>query len=383
MKRENGTGTIVNFGKNRRRPYAVRIVIGWTDEAKAIYKYLTDENGEKYFAKRKQAEEVLYNYNKEKGNINIEKSEYTFKEVYEEYSNKYFPNKEEIKIEKETHQKSKGKFGVSTTNNLKSAYKKCSNLYNKLYKSIKKSDFEEIINNTTGCATVINSLANLFRKLDDYALENDIIVKGYAALLKINDDMYTPVKNDGIPYTYTEIMKISKYRGLLEADITLATIYTGARIEELLFTKISDIYIEDRYFIAGLKTNTGKRRIIPIHSNILPIFKYYYRKNINNEFLFTINDKKVDYNSQFLKLYRNLMKNLNMQHKTHDGRKTLHSELDRLNINKVIINKIFGHKSGNIGDDVYSKKSLEELKEAIEKVDYLSKTNIKLTYKIV
>lgn len=383
MKRENGTGTIVNFGKNRRRPYAVRIVTGWTDEGKAIYKYLTDENGEKYFAKRKQAEEVLYNYNKEKGNINIEKNEYTFKEVYEEYSNKYFPTKEEIQIEKKTHQKIKGKFGISTTNNLKSAYKKCTNLYNKLYKSIKKSDFEEIINNTIGCATVINSLANLFRKLDDYALENDIIVKGYANLIKINEDMYVPVKNDGIPYTYTEIMKISKYRGLLEADITLATIYTGARIEELLFAKISDVYIKDRYFIAGLKTNAGKRRIIPIHSNVLPIFKYYYEKNIHNEFLFTINDKKIDYNSQFLKLYRKFMKKLNMEHKTHDGRKTLHSELDRLNINKVIINKIFGHKSGNIGDDVYSKKSLEELKEAIEKVDYLSKTNIKLTYKIV
>lgn len=383
MKRENGTGTIVNFGKNRRRPYAVRIVTGWTDEGKAIYKYLTDENGEKYFAKRKQAEEVLYNYNKEKGNINIEKNEYTFKEVYEEYSQKYFPNKEEIQIEKETHQKIKGKFGISTTNNLKSAYKKCSNLYNKLYKSIKKSDFEEIINNTIGCATVINSLANLFRKLDDYALENDIIVKGYANLIKINDDMYTPVKNDGIPYTYEEIKKINNCIGLLEADITLCTIYTGARIEELLFTKISDIYIENEYFIAGLKTNAGKRRIIPIHSHILPIIKYYYEKNKNNEFLFTINDKKIDYNSQFLKLYRKFMKKLNMEHKTHDGRKTLHSELDRLNINKVIINKIFGHKSGNIGDDVYSKKSLEELKEAIEKVDYLSKTNIKLTYKIV
>lgn len=154
----------------------------------------------------------------------------------------------------------------------------------------------------------------------------------------------------------------------------------GARIEELLFAKINDVFIEEGYFIAGLKTTAGKRRIIPIHSTILPIFKYYYYKNINNEFLFTIDDKKIDYNKQFLRLYNKFMKQLNMDHNTHDGRKTLHSELDRLNVNKVAINKIFGHKSGNIGDDIYSKKSIEELKQVIEKVDYLNKTNIKLTY---
>lgn len=337
--------------------------------------------GQKYFPDRTIPDLLLAKWNLEKGNIDLDKSEYTFEQVFKEYKNKYFPTKEELEIEKTTHKKTKGKLGKSTANNLQSAYKKCNKLYNRLYKSLRKSDFDDVILKTTGCGTVINSLANLFKKLDTYALSEDIILKGYADLIKITEDMYLPTQNEGIPYSYKEIIELWKHQGLLEADITLCTIYAGTRIEELLFTKIEDIHLEETYFIAGLKTGNGRRRIIPIHHEILPIFQYYYRKNKNNEFLFTIDNKKIDYNSQFLKLYNMLMNKLEMQHhKTHDGRKTLHSELDRLQANKVCVNKIFGHKSGNVGDDIYTKKSFEELKETIELVDYRSKENMKITY---
>ena len=225
---------------------------------------------------------------------------------------------------------------------------------------------------------MINSLANLFRKLDNYAIEQDIIIKGYANLIKITNDMYTPTKKEGIPYSYEEINTIWQYEGRIEADITLFTIYTGARIEELLFTKTADVHINERYFVSGLKTIAGKRRIIPIHSDIFHIVNRYF--NPSNQYLFTLNGHRIYYDNQFLPLYRQLMNELNMSHNTHDGRKTLHSELDRLGANKVCIDRIFGHKSGNIGDDAYTKKSIEELKETIEMVDYKNKKNTKITY---
>lgn len=159
----------------------------------------------------------------------------------------------------------------------------------------------------------------------------------------------------------------------------------GTRIEELLFTKIVDVYLDDGYFIAGLKTSNGKRRAIPIHHELLPIFKYYYTKNKRNEFLFTIDNKKIDYNSQFLKLYNALMDKLNMEHNTHDGRRTLHSEFSRIKatdqtLDELCVDRIFGHKADNFGDDVYSKKGIEELKDTIEKIDYRSKIGTKITY---
>lgn len=380
MKRANGTGCVTKLSGNRRNPWYAKITLVRSDFEPKETVILSDSTGRKYFPTRTIPDELLVNWNKEKGNIDIDKTNYTFQQVYEEYSKKYFPTDEEIILEKETHQKTKGKLGRSISSNLKGAYKKCSSLYNRLYKSLRKDDYMNIILNTTGCGTTINSLANLFKKLDNYAISQDIILKGYANLIKITDDMYLPVQKEGMPYSYEEIDTIWNYEKNIIAQIVLATIYEGTRIEEILFTKIADVHIEDGYFIAGLKTSAGKRRIIPIHNDMLPIFKRNYYKNINNEFLFTINKKKIDYNKQFLTQYTEFMNKLGMSHTSHDGRKTLHTELDRLGANQVCVDKIFGHKSGNIGNDVYTKKSIEELKSTINLVNYRNNIGTKFTY---
>lgn len=378
MKRANNTGCVTKLSGNRRNPWYAKVSNGYNEKGSAIIKILSDDKGQKYFKDRTIPDLLLATWNKEKGNVDIDKTDYTFSQVYEEYKSKYFPTKEEIEFEKRNHQKAKGKLGKSVASNLQSAYNKCTILHNRLQKSLRKDDYMNIILNTVGCGTVIYSLSNLFKKLDNYALEQDIILKGYAALIDITEDLYLPTQNEGVPYSYKEIDIIWNYSGDIIADITLSTIYAGNRIEELLFTKTADVHLDDGYFIAGLKTTSGKRRIIPIHHELLPIFRKYY--NPDNEFLFTINNDKIDYDKQFLPSYNAFMEKLGMEHKTHDGRKTLHSELDRLKANKVCVNKIFGHKSGDIGDDAYSKKGLEELKNTIELVDYRSKVNTKITY---
>ena len=378
MKRANNTGCVTKLSGNRRNPWYAKVSNGYNEKGSAIIKILSDDKGQKYFKDRTIPDLLLATWNKEKGNVDIDKTDYTFSQVYEEYKSKYFPTKEEIEFEKRNHQKAKGKLGKSVASNLQSAYNKCTILHNRLQKSLRKDDYMNIILNTVGCGTVIYSLSNLFKKLDNYALEQDIILKGYAALIDITEDLYLPTQNEGVPYSYKEIDIIWNYSGDIIADITLSTIYAGNRIEELLFTKTADVHLDDGYFIAGLKTTSGKRRIIPIHHELLPIFRKYY--NPDNEFLFTINNDKIDYDKQFLPSYNAFMEKLGMEHKTHDGRKTLHSELDRLKANKVCVNKIFGHKSGDIGNDTYSKKGLEELKNTIELVDYRSKVNTKITY---
>lgn len=381
MKRANGTGCVTKLSGNRRNPWYAKAPAQYDKETLKILppKILSDNKGQKYFPDRFIPDELLAKYNRTHGNIDLDKSDYTFEQVYNEFSQKNFPTKEESTLEKQTHQKTKGKFSTSAAISLRAAYNKCEKLNKRLYKSLRKNDFMNIILNTSGSQSNIQNLVSLFKKLDNYALDNDIIVKGYAYLIKITSDMYVPVQYEGNPYTYEEINEIWEYTGEITADITLSTIYTGARIEELLFTKIEDVCIDEGYFIAGLKTSEGKRRIIPIHSDILHIFEKYYKENKNNEFLFTINNKKITYN-QFAPYYRKFMEELGMTHKTHDGRKTLHSELDRLSANIVCMNKIFGHKGSNVGDDRYTKKSIEELKETIEMVHYKDKKSTKITY---
>lgn len=385
MKNANGTGSVKKLSGNRRNPfYAMAPQTYDKATGKPLPpRILSDEKGQKYFPDRTIPDLLRAKWNIENGNIDVNKSDYTFSQVFEEYKSKKFPTKAEIENEKRNHIKAKGKLGRSVASNLQSAYNKCSILYDRLHKSLRKDDYMNIILNTVGCGTVIYSLSSLFKKLDNYALEQDIILKGYAELIEITDDLYLPTQNEGIPYTYEEIDIISNYSNELVAAITLSTIYAGNRIEELLFTKTEDVFLEKGYFIAGLKTSSGRRRVIPIHHELIPIFRRYY--NPNNEFLFTINNDKIDYDKQFLPMYNEFMERLNMKHTTHDGRRTLHSEFSRIKaidstLDELCVDRIFGHKADNFGDDVYSKKGIEELKETIEKIDYRSKINTKITY---
>ena len=213
MRNRNGTGTVYKLkDKPRRNPWVARITNGYNEKGYPKYVFLSDDKGQKYFPDDTIPRLLLAQYNIEKNNINIDKSNYTFKQVYEEYSHRTFPNKQEQLLEKQTHKKTLGKLGISSMNNLRSAYNKSSALYDRLYKSLRKDDFMQVIYNTQGCATIIDSLANLYKKLDNYALEQDIIIKGYANLIKITDDMHLPIQNEGSPYTYQEIDTLWKYQ---------------------------------------------------------------------------------------------------------------------------------------------------------------------------
>lgn len=105
MKRANGTGCVTKLSGTRREPWYAKVPIGVDDQGRVIQKILSDDTGKKYFADRTIPDLLLANWNKEKGNININKADYTFSEVYAEYSKANFPTKEEARLEKQTHKK--------------------------------------------------------------------------------------------------------------------------------------------------------------------------------------------------------------------------------------------------------------------------------------
>lgn len=77
--------------------------------------------------------------------------------------------------------------------------------------------------------------------------------------------------------------------------------------------------------------------------------------------------KALDY---FTRRWTALMEELGMKHTTHECRHTFRSKLDSAVANKVAIDLIMGHKSGDIGERVYTHKTLSELQEAIRKLSY-------------
>lgn len=88
MKLPNGYGSVIRLGRHRRKQFAARVTVGWTDDGKQIKKYLGT------FQTRQEALNALANYNQNLFDVDMRKL--TFAEVYALWSRCKF-KEEQIK----------------------------------------------------------------------------------------------------------------------------------------------------------------------------------------------------------------------------------------------------------------------------------------------
>lgn len=418
-KRQNGRGTAVYLGDNRYKPWAARITIGKKISGHPVY-YDIDtfeteldalvclENYHKnpcslYVKEEKYKQIAIFpqkpyplvsveNPNK-KIEEKVKKDNYTFKQLYEKFKEAKMLTKEEAQLEKQYHIRPKDKpFGRHYCRGLVTAYHNSKTLYDKVYKDLRASDFNKHLKESKKGTESQRQMVNLYMNLDKFALEEDIIEKGYAQFIttvtcnrkEIKKAKDKKVEKERL-FTYDQIDYLwnlkTKSKGLKEhakkeremfiRDFWLMLIYCGCRADELLSVYTANIFLDDNYFIGGLKTDAGINREIPIHPKIKHLFEKYY--NTNNEFLFIQpNGNKVDYD-YYLYHYKYNFKDLHpevSEHTAHDARHTLRNELRKLNVKDIIINSIIGHSNDDVGEDIYSHVSIEEKLEAIKMVNY-------------
>ncbi|MFI3254573.1 MAG: tyrosine-type recombinase/integrase [Eubacteriales bacterium] len=253
------------------------------------------------------------------------------------------------------------KLSKSNVHSLTSVYKYCHSLENLPYHSLKAYHFQECIDQCQRSYATQSAIKNLFRHLDRFALELDIINKSYHPLLTTDS---IPEGNKAV-FTQQERNLIWEKRNIDWMDSLLVFLYTGFRISELLELKKEQVNLENETLTGGKKTKAGKNRIIPIHSKILPLITQ--RMKMDGEFLFTMNGEQCT-DSQYRTVWKRLMKELNMEHTPHECRHTFRSLLDSAGANPVCIDRLMGHKSLGVGERIYTHKSIEELKENIELV---------------
>lgn len=338
MKNPNNYGTVVKLSGNRRRPYAVRKTIGYTDDGNPIRKCIG------YTASKEEGLILLAEYNKNP--YDLDTKNITFKELYELW---YTQN---------IH-----KFATTTKASYYTAFNATKELHHLKYATLKLHHLQTCIDNCQSGSTK-NKVRALLTNLDKYALAHDIIVRSYTALIE------TPSierKKEKIPFTYAEINMLWKNLHVPYVDTILILLYTGLRINELLSLKLENIDLESKIIQGGSKTASGKNRIVPIHYKILPIVQKYYTRN--SQYLIEYNCKPLNYHLYIFQ-WNTVMQALNIRHTTHECRHTVRSELDRKGGNKVCIDRIIGHKSQGTGEAVYTHKTIEELRATIELISY-------------
>lgn len=339
MRNPNGFGTIIKLSGNRRRPYAIRITIGWNGD-KQKYKYLS------YHEKKTDAIIALSEYNKNP--YDIDASRITFADIYKRL------------IENEFNDLS-----ANSLANYKSAYKHCKPLYNKVFKELKKAHLQGVIDDIEA-KSMAKVVKMLFLKMYKYGLENDIVTTNYAQYVTLPKKQKT---NEKIPFSNEEITHLwNNIDTIRNADIALILLYTGMRISELLEMKKENVFLDKRYMIGGLKTEAGKDRIIPIHKKILSMIEKHYNESPCGYLIANDSGSKMSYPT-FRKYYwSKFLDDSKFNHTAHDTRHTFISNMDRTGVNKVIIKRIVGHSNADITEH-YTHKTIDELIEAIDKLE--------------
>lgn len=334
MKRGNGEGSIFKLSGKRRKPWAVRITAGWTDDGKQILKYLG------YYKTRPEAKAALREFLVDP--YDIDASKVTLKKIFELW-------REQAELSPRTIE--------AYTNILN----KVPHLMDLPIKNIKAGHLEEVMRDQTpsNARLLKNSLTQIY----NHAVKHDILDKNIVSLIAVKK---AEAEKDVIPFTVEQIQAIKNF-GHEYTDTGMILLYTGMRINELLDVKTKNIFLEDRYIIAGHKTAAGKDRMIPIHDEIFEFVKARY--NPDNEYFIQIKGKKLTYQRYRRRYWNVLQEQLKIEQTPHAARHTFITFADRLELNKISIQKIVGHKSGEITDH-YTHRTLEELLTEINKLKY-------------
>lgn len=333
MKNPNGYGSVVKLSGNRRKPYCARKTSGWNDKGYPIYSVIG------YYANRGEAMMALAEYNRNPYDVDL--SKITMKELFEKWSARDF-----------------GKMSKSSASSHKSAFKHAAPLHDLPYKTIKAYQMQEIIDNC-GCGySTQGAIKNLFGQLDKYALELDVITKSYSTLLTS-----APIPpSTKLPFTEAEVQSVWNICEQEWVDTVLILLYTGFRISELLTLTSENVDLEQMTIKGGIKTKAGKDRIVPIHPRIA---KYICKfKAQGNKYLISYKGKKLS-TSQYYNFWNAIMEQLHLHHTPHECRHTFRSHLDSAGANKRCIDLLMGHTSKDVGERVYTHKTLDELKDTI------------------
>ena len=355
-KLPNGFGTIYKLPGKRRKPFRAVKTDKW------IYDTVTGKSKQVrftigYFPTREEAMIALSSYNENP--YNIKTDSITFEEVYEKWSQAYFPTLS----------------NASSVRTITAAYAYCNGLYKMRMRDIKVEHLEGTILNAQVGDSTKGRVKSLFNMMYRYALAHEICDKDYASLMFANGN---PIKRDNqkevIPFSQEEILSLWDAIDTIPfADMVIIGIYSGWRPQELATLKIADIDLSMDTMKGGMKTDAGKNRLVPIHPLIKPLIENRMNEanSLKSEYLFNdVNGQQGTYMTydKYRKRFEKVMTRLKIKHRPHETRHTFITKAKACHVDEHILKLIVGHAERDITEKVYTQRTMEQLQEEIKKI---------------
>lgn len=350
MRLPNGFGNVSKLPGNRRKPYRVRVTVGWEmDEAAGINRQKFKTIG--YYETKEEGLIALGNYHQTP--YDMDSSKITFAEVFEKWSAEHYP-----------------KVSDSNVKGYNAAYRLCTMLYKMRFTDIRLAHLQGVIDTCGKNYPTLRKLKALFSQLYKFAMRNDLCGKDYSQHIDIKQYYdKNPNALNRQPFTKEEVQKVWDWKDSNEyISVVLMLIYSGVRISELLNLKKENVNLAEKWIdIKASKTKSGIRKV-PIADKVFPFFEYWMNKNDCEYLLSTPEGNRFVYRNYYDSYWKPLIKQMGMEHRPHDTRHTCIPLLTVAGVDERIIQKIVGHKGQNVTQVVYTHFEIQELLEAINKI---------------
>ena len=351
MKLPNGYGSVYKLSGKRRNPYIARKTTGWSiDETSGKAKQLFVTVG--YYPTKAAALQALADFNANPYDIQV--NTITFKEVYEKWAKEHF----ELIV-------------PSAQRTWVSAFNHSAPLHDMRFRDIRVNHLEQTIKDAAAGQPTKQRMKSLYNLMYKYALKHEIADKDYAALCNSVKSGEKTIER--IPFTDKEIELLFNNLAYPFVDMLLIGLYSGFRPQELAIIKLNDVDLKGRTITGGLKTDAGRNRVVPIHSRVYDLVESCYNKaaaaGASTLFYDDTSQTGIDLTyDKWRGRFRKIMKRYGLKHTPHDTRHTFITKAKECGVNEYILKLIVGHAIDDITEKVYTHRTLEELKQEIEKI---------------
>lgn len=355
MRLPNGFGQISELkGRNLRNPFRAMITVGKDASGKPICKTLKPRG---YYPTYNEAYAALMEYNRSPYDLG---NSIVVSELYKRWSERHY----------------KTLSGDSLIGSYKTAWKRCAPIENMRVMDVRPRHMKTCIDNapTPNTKRVVKILLDL---LFDYAVEYDMIDRNYARAFKLDKDVGKSAatnRKEHVSFTEDEICLLWKHvNDVPYVDIVLIQCYMGWRPQELCALRIDAVNLEKNCITGGMKTDSGKERVVPIHENIRLIIERRYEEArlFGSDHLFRCPDSgngKLTY-SKYRTRFANVMKRLGINgHRPHDPRKTFITMCKNADVDEYAIKHMVGHTISDITESIYTDRNVEWLAKELSKV---------------
>ena len=265
----------------------------------------------------------------------------TFAEVYEEFY-------------KDKYEDSKKTYSKASMGSTRAAFKNCAELHDKPFADLRYNDLQSVVDNCPKKHSSLELIVSLFHQMYAYAEKFELCEKDYSVHVKIKkaeDDEH------GIPFSEEELKILWENKSDPIIEFILIMCYSGYRIKAY---ETIEVNLKEKYFKGGVKTDAGKDRIVPIHSAIYPLVKHRIKEC----------GQILDIPPRtFRSRMYIVLERVNIQrHTPHDTRHTFSMLCEKYRVNENDRKRMLGHAFQDITNKVYGHRTVEELRNEIEKI---------------